>query len=346
MTPLSADPTARATFDRAIDLAERLAAVGAKPSIDLEGAPPSPSPAECGAILRFAEATVADAKGAAMDRFLDGTRATYTWRAPSGAPQSAAVFPQFRIARGYNEATALGLPGALPKRTPALDQAINSMTLGRATPAQVAQVTQALIDAGNLVIPPGGDPLTAIRAMQWKYGVGLDCARYVQQAFLACRGLDPLSPATRARFGFAADLGNEDLCGVAKSPKFRAIDPAAAKPGDLMLLGPPKDQLVGHTLLVRSNLALAPSWRADLLARNPEPSVRALLTADVRVVEVDSSWGGGKDGHGGVAREAWLYEPTTKRWATWAADGEVTLSAPGGPYDHPLIGVFRPKGEP
>src|SRR5580700_4978217 len=89
------------------------------------------------------------------------------------------------------------------------DDEISLVAAGRGTPAQVARVTQELLDEGLL---PGGPKATLaqrVREMMFDYRAGLDCAGYAQQAFLAAHGL------TRAAAGLRSPL-LENLSGLAQ----------------------------------------------------------------------------------------------------------------------------------
>lgn len=350
MTPISTDPISTTTYDR-LSALEGRTDDPPRPKIDPDAVLHSPpKKEEIDALVAFASAKPIDDKQKKIDAFFEAACATYAFRDEQGKPCSAQVPFQFRMAGGYAahapETMKRMFAEAILHPSPDLARAFRDASLGKATPEQVKLVTQALIDAGKLHVEENEDPAHAIRAMMWDYGIGIDCSGYVQQAFLACRGLDPTSPIDRAKFGFAAAIGNEGLLGVPTSPKFRAVDAAACKPGDLMLLAKPPGDIAGHTLLVRSHTKLDDAWRKDLIAHNEDPRVRAFLSGDVHVVEVDSSWGGGTEGTGGLARETFLYDASTKTWASWGSDGLVTLSSESGPYAHPMQGIYRPKSEP
>jgi hypothetical protein len=70
----------------------------------------------------------------------------------------------------------------------------------------------------------------------------------------------------------------------------------------------------------------------------------------IHIYEVDASWGAGQDGKlsGGLQRRIWLFNETTGKWgeANPDKDGEleVTISHTNGPYNHPMNGIYRPKG--
>jgi hypothetical protein len=323
---------------------------------------PSPPPIPDGPSLPGATiATVrsqafATEVGGRNDAFFDAANAAYSLPLPSGGKTTIHAAPQFRMVGGFNyhtqQVTIAGkkatvctdgpaLMKALSPVTPKLTDAVNRVISGRGTPEDVRLVTQTLIDRGKLGPVTPGHEAEAIQAMQWKYGVGMDCAGYVQRAFFAARGQTG-TPAERAALGLSAQAVNEGFAGLPTNPKFKSVPVAAARAGDVLLLGPPEKGAVGHVVLVRSNTAMSPLEVAKLGAKP------GTLTGPVRRIEVDSSWGAGESGtHGGVQRRTWLYDEGTGRWAAWdPAAKTLDFSNDKGPYDHPLVGIFRPKSEP
>ena len=71
------------------------------------------------------------------------------------------------------------------------------------------------------------------------------------------------------------------------------------------------------------------------------------LGGPVRVVEIDSSFGsGGSAARGGVERQTWLFNETTKGWAQETLDGSLVHMAPSATLcGHPLEGFYRKKGD-
>lgn len=211
--------------------------------------------------------------------------------------------------------------------------AADRVTAGRGTAEDVRVVTQALIDAGGL--GDGYDwPADAVRAMQRKFGVGVDCAGYAQQAFLAARGLSPTNTTQRARYGFNASLANECLANLG-SRGFQRMSPDAARAGDLFILD--GEGGVGHCTIVRDRRVLDAATKQKWARESPRAA--AFLGGDVHVFDIDASWGGGV----GVRRHVWLYDAKTKTWAERENDG-VYLSG-ARPYGHKIDGIFRPAGE-
>jgi cell wall-associated NlpC family hydrolase len=210
---------------------------------------------------------------------------------------------------------------------------------GHGTPQQVRTVTQALLDAGKLPVGDGkpASAATRVRQMMCDYGLGFDCSGYTQQAFLAAQGV------TRAQVGFANPT-NEGLSALGPPHFQRVAAPEDARPGDVVVLGPPEGETVGHRAIIAERHELT---SGELQRLGCSPADRATLAAGhVTVFAVDSSWGSGADPSlGGVQRHTWLYDAATKRWGTVdaGAGGAVRLSA--RPYaDHPLEGIYRYAG--
>jgi hypothetical protein len=325
--------------------------------------PPPPAATTSGPGL--APTAIAAVKGQAFaaqlaeknESFFDAANAAYSVPSADGGKTTVHAAPQFRMVGGFNYhtreiKTAEGkkqtvcvdgppLVKALAPVTPALTAAVNRVITGRGTPEDVRLVTQTLIDRGKLGPLEPGHEAEAIQAMQWKYGIGMDCAGYVQRAFFAARGRTG-TPAERAALGLCENAVNEGFSGLPTNPKFKSVPVAEARAGDLLLLGPPEGGSVGHVVLVQSNTPLSPLQTAKLGV------AKGTLTGPVRRVEVDSSWGAGESGtHGGVQRRTWLYDEGTGRWASWdPATKAVDFSSTKGPYEHPLTGIYRPKSEP
>jgi len=243
---------------------------------------------------------------------------------------------------------------ALGPRAAALQQAVHQCVWGRPTPEELAKVTQALIDAGKLdevrkkfdAMSPadfrrqhGSVPLPlsdahAIQMLQWEYGLGMDCAGYVQQAFLDVHG------GTRDTYKFQ-DIGNEVLYWLKGNPSFdRELTPVHAQPGDLIIMKPPKGDFAGHTVLVRDRheLTSAESGSLTNLGAFRQPGDL------VHRIEVHASWGAGQGNldRGGVQSRVFLYNETSGKWADIEAGAVKPQSV--GPYGgHPVEGVYHPN---
>ncbi|MCI0415901.1 hypothetical protein L0222_24255 [bacterium] len=228
------------------------------------------------------------------------------------------------------------------KLTPELRTAIGAVAYGRATADQIKMVTDGLLKSGQFKVAkamhPGLSDAETIRMMQWDHGVGIDCAGYVQQAFMKVHG------GGRGTFGFKT-FGNEDLSSLKGNPNFTQVKPVDIKPGDLIILDPPHRGEVGHTVLVRDRHLAS----ADELKKFQDPNSFAKSGDPVHVVQVDASWSAGEDGllSGGVQSRIWLYNEKTGKWADVMPDGKggftVLTSDRNGPYNHPMNGIFRPK---
>jgi len=298
--------------------------------------------ATAGATTALDPATLAAARDAAMtakiDAYFNKAAAEYSVTTPSGEKIAVKVPPQFRMVGGYNDSATKGLTTALgPAWSKKLENEINRVQTGRGSPEDVAKVTTALIARGHLGPVDAKDAPASIQALQWKYGVGVDCAGYVQRAFLAIRGKSN-GETDRKAMGLAAKTTDEGFFGIASNPKFKNVGIASARPGDIMTLGAPKDEKVGHVVLVRSNKLLAPNEASAMGLKSSGP---------YRAIDVDSSWGAGEVGKGGgVQRRTWIYDEGSKTWSSWdPASKKLTPSTDSGPYNHPFTGIYRPKAE-
>jgi hypothetical protein len=223
-----------------------------------------------------------------------------------------------------------------------LQAALGQIRSGRGTPEQIRAIAQALIDQGHAVAGRYGDLHSSIRQTMADHGIGVDCAGYVQQAYLSVTGLD------RARARFAASE-NENLSHLERRGYERVDQLAAVRPGDLVVLGPQPaisddPHPVGHRAIVYDQRLTTPADMEKLI-RMPGAQPFA-AGGPIRVFEVDSSWGdGGHPEVGGVNRETWWYSESARQWA-WQAQGDGTRFCVGStPYGHPCEppaeGFFR-----
>jgi hypothetical protein len=234
------------------------------------------------------------------------------------------------------------------------DRHLGLFRSGRATPEDVRKVTQALIDRGHL--PPMSDETpdaaSRVRKMMFDHGLGLDCAAYTQQAFLASLEL------TRGQTLLNPEVTNEDLTNLAREG-FRKVPIDAARPGDILVLDPrPGSHEPGHTLIAYDRREATAEELAEL--RTLPGFGKGHITAYV----LDSSFGSeGTFGKGGVMRQIWWRNDDEKSWAVkrdprgpddpefivWA--GQPPDNNPTGPrqdrpyYLHLVKGFYRPAGE-
>jgi hypothetical protein len=279
---------------------------------------------------------------AKLDAFMASARGPY--RAEG---QTVEVPAFFRMNNGWNQSLAnkpdhrAALASAaesahIPPSTVAIVQS------GRGSPEQVREVTQALIDAGQLE-KSGPDLVTRIQRTMWKFGVGMDCADYAQRAFLAVHG------GSRGDLGLKPDISNEDLQGLDRASKLVKVGVAHARPGDLFILGSPFQGEPGHCVIVYSHEVASEEAKAAMRQRCGADAY-GLLKGDsvVHLYQVDSSWSAGSMGrpYGGVRRETWLYDETHGLWGRLelAAGGQFSSST--GPAGHPVVGAYRPRGMP
>lgn len=312
--------------------------------------PPKPKPssfdkldaATAGATSALDPATLAAARDAAMtakiDAYFNAAAAPYAVTTPSGEKVTVKVPPQFRMNGGFNDKAPELLGAALGPDAAKLKRETDLAKVGRASPSDVAKITAALIARGHLGPVTAKDAPAAIQALQWKYGIGVDCAGYVQRAFLACRGKTNI-PTDRQGLGLAGSILDEGSQNVTSNKKMKSVAIASARPGDLLSLGAAPSERSGHLVLVRSNRLLSPTEATAMGLKSGGPH---------RVLEVDSSWGAGEAGKGGgVQRRSWIYDEGEKAWSSWdPATKQLAASTQSGPYDHPLNGIYRPKAEP
>jgi len=216
-------------------------------------------------------------------------------------------------------------------------------TSSRGSAKDVRIVTQALIDAGALEKYSGADPARAIRRLMWDLGIGLDCRGYVAQAFLYSRG-----KAGTAANGAPYGLSNPGHF-VFPTAAMKKVDVAQARAGDIIRLAPVDGR--DHNVIVRSIRTLRLGGDGDVRIAGRSVPLAFLKggwptgsVPSVRVLEVDSAWGGGLTGdRGGVQRRIWLHNERSGQWAHWDQSGEIAFGR--GPYGHELMGIYRPKDE-
>jgi len=284
-------------------------------------------------------------------------RATY--RTPDGA--SASVAPPFGMAPGYNAQRAAAsqpkhqqhVQNVLKKR--GITSIIGRVQAARGSPEEIRAVTQALIDDKALddvaAVDDDIGPLSLeqhIRKLMFEYMIGIDCAAYVQQAFLFARGI------RRRATKLDPNILNENLMNLAQKGFARFVDPAMAESGDIGVLNRPAWEHVGHTVIVYSRREANAADKAAL-SQKPyapgswQPADFLNVSGPIHILQVDSSWGSsGKPEHGGIQRRTWWYSPLGRpKWA-WQMDPTMGDDVYLGeqPYDHPLQGFYRMKAQP
>ena len=256
------------------------------------------------------------------------------------------VTPQFRMEGGIGKKN---LPGIEKAVGPAAWRQIANdaawATTGKGSPEAIRKTTQALIDSPEFRKYSHLDPETAVRKLQWDFGIGVDCSGYVHQAFLFARGSGNGSAASE-RFG----LGKVEQSGLQNlpGPLFRRVEPGQVRAGDVLVLVNGDDG-TGHKVIVHGRNTAPPG--TELHARAVE-RLGGGRDTKIHIITVDSSWGAGHgdDPHrGGVKRAEWVYDETTKKWGTLhrLPNGGLLVhpSSKAGPYDHDLQGAFRPRAE-
>jgi hypothetical protein len=214
---------------------------------------------------------------------------------------------------------------------------------GRGSPEAIHAVTQALIDQGRLPPASEGDLDSRVRIMMFHYRIGIDCAGYVQQAYLRVMRIDA------ATAGFK--LRDEDLSNLGARGFTRIAHLASVRPGDLVALGPPATVPPvrgepGHRAIVYEQHLASPA-ELDALVSRGSAGASLVRNGPVRVFQLDSSWGSSGDPLlGGVRRETWWYSEKSATWA-WSlmgVDGPGSLRTAPTPGAHPFgppFGIFR-----
>jgi hypothetical protein len=266
---------------------------------------------------------------ARIDAYLAAASAEYTL--PGGAKVNAP--PQFRYAAGGDSEDAKKkvakiLGQAFEKSHP---RAIHMAAYGRPTPSQLFAVTQALIEAGEFAkiktANAGMSNKDLVRKLQRTFRIGIDCAGYVQLAFIhAYTGSDSDPPAVRKRLGLHEKRGWERLENL-PAAHFEKKPVLDAQTGDLLVFKPRAGSRDWHTVIV----------------------VDHTVSDSVHTFLCDASWGVElyDEPFGGVARRELKFDADSGEW--WdvhPGDGSDAHKNTIGPYkEHPIHGLFRPKQE-
>jgi hypothetical protein len=303
--------------------------------------PPEPGPGNQGAlrvdenVRNFLDAARA-AKIRAFFRQFD-IEVPVTGGAP-GATRRVAVPFRISLNAYARHAHALGVAlGTAPSR-PYLGLVVS----GRATPAQLSAVVRDLarLHPEEFALDRSAED---VRNYLRSNGVGIDCAGAVQLALLDLKGL----PANGGpRLGLRRRL-DEDLTRLSGNAHFRKLaDPSALRPGDLVILNPPANDAVGHTVIVTgaSSGPLTPEEAAALAEPFPELSESG---SEVVRIDVASSFG-----WEGPQERTWVFDPSTGAWGDLGGhlfddDGHgQSTPTPGphsGPWDHTIRGMYRAR---
>ena len=263
---------------------------------------------------------------------------------------------QFRMTEGFNRDAAFGKStGARAVQArlndvaakAGLTEQVQDLRYGRGTPEGLVRVTQALIDADKVSFKPNEDPAAGIQALQWKYGIGMDCAGYVYGAIAAVHG-NPTALGLKSH-------GNEDFRGLPQNPRFTSVDPTVARAGDVMVLaGNGTNGNPGHNLMVYSHTLMTDAGAATLHGQWPKNAAADEffgaadangVTDTIHKYEVDTSFSAGADGtaQGGVRRDTLLYNERSGAWAMLRSTTPPTFDKRAVPYNEPaLTGIFRP----
>jgi hypothetical protein len=241
---------------------------------------------------------------------------------------------QFRYAKsgGIDQAKtrlAKTLGSSFEKKHPG---AIHYAVYGRPKPAQIAAITQALIDAGQFDALRKKYPTLTdrqlIRRMQREVGIGIDCAGYVQLAFIfTFTGSDDDPKKTRLNLGLQERRGNERLSDLPSSHFKKLASVTDAETGDLLVLRP-RDGDIDR------------AWHTVMIVERTSSGTEHTFLGD-------ASWGIDLYGEnaGGIGRRQLVHDTATGEWwdihpLTGAEAHRNTV----GPYaKHHLHGVFRAR---
>jgi hypothetical protein len=290
-----------------------------------------------------------------IDEYLRLAEAEYSIPAhtPAGGSAVAATTtrarPQFRYARRDSvpvKAAAIDrldrLVGRLLSAAHRRANATGNAVYGRAKPGEIAAITQALIDRGELDAVRSDHPTESnqflVRALQRKFKVGIDCAGYVQLAFIfAYTGKDDDPWKLRVDLGLEASRGNEALRSL-PAAHFTAVPIVDAQSGDLFVLRPQATSRDG-------------AWHTVIVANRT-------VSGKVHTFEVHASWGLDMFGAeaGGVQKRTWQHDPDKGDWWDIAPNdrkgacgqdvkaGDRTCVNKVGPYaGHRPFGMFRAR---
>ena len=240
---------------------------------------------------------------------------------------------QFRIANGgaiSSEDAKTKVKKALSGKSCGVSSLIiHNAAYGRAKPAEIAKLTQCLIDAGEMAKLRAKNSSMSdeelIRLVQFEFGIGIDCGGYVQLAFIfAFTGSDNDTTATRNNLGLKERRGDENL-GSLPAKHFEKIDKLDAQTGDLIIMNPrANDDGSIHTVII----------------------VEHTKSGNVHKYLVDASWGflyG--DTASGISRRTFEFDTSTSEWSDiHPISGNKVFTNSVGPYkSHPIKGVYRAR---
>lgn len=280
-----------------------------------------------------------------LDALRDAYAGPYTVK-EDGQTQTVRAPAMFRMGNGANSASARDPVNvrqleAVGKTVGLSPSDVARARLGLASPAELQKLTQGMIDAGML--PDGADLASRIRTMQWHFGIGIECATYTRFALSAVTG-------KRGSDLGLAPLGTENFRELGDNGAFRKIVKIeTVRPGDVITLDPlAKKTEPGHNVIVRSANALSETDKQALLARHGSAGARLFAgEGTVVAIEVDSAWGAGAGGasYGGVRRDTWYFDPSSKLWGfTDPSTSPPTFKTSRfGPANDELRGAYRPK---
>jgi hypothetical protein len=287
---------------------------------------------------------------AGVDAFFRSAVAAYT--TPPDIPTGAAsttlfVAPTFMMNPGYRDQQAFK---ADPNQQAAILQtatgaglsgpALARLLVGRGTPDEIRTIVQALVSsqpASMTLTNPlstAWEPLD-VRQIMHSHAIGLDCAGYVQQAYLRA------TLRTRAQLGWA-EVENEGLFNLSGNGFVRVGKVRDLRPADIIVFNAANAGQPGHRTIVFDQRAATGSDQSALASATNAQTFSA--AGDLRVIEMDSSYGSyGSPRRGGVQRQMWFFNGT--KWAhLMRLDQEVSprLSSSTLPFLDVQDGLYGP----
>lgn len=221
---------------------------------------------------------------------------------------------------------------------PALHGALQACAGGRPTPEQLVRVTQALIDAGGLA---GVSSINsqAIRDLQQRYHLGIDCIGYVSECQRALHG-SKFDRATERNL-FVQQLRTNGLY----QERHGVAAVVMARPGDVLhLSASPRTEGREHNVVIRQHDTLTPGdprW-ASLSAGGQRLMAGG---GPVHLLDVVQS-GGGSDDVRGIRHQTWLFDEKSKLWGMVEPGTTQVVLFEHGPQEHAQGSLFSPKSSP
>lgn len=274
-----------------------------------------------------------------VDSFFQSMCCSY--RTPTGIVTVSTPFmmnPGYKDQKAFKDNQTPESKAALASAAGLSAAALNRVQQGRGTPDEIHRVTQAVIDqqpADTMLVDPDAKvwlPLDVRRLMHDR-AIGIDCAGYVQQAYLRATG------KRRDQMGFGTEL-YEGLFGLSQRGFARFSTVADLRPGDIIVFTSTESHQPGHRTIVYDQRLATDDDARPMLAAAGGPDFAS--GGPVRVLEMDSSYGSGGDYfRGGVQRQTWLFNESSGKWAHLLLSRETSpASQDTSPDQQPTLGYI------